>query len=99
MPKQWQSISKRKLEQQAARIPKEWLLPVASNSTTSAANVLDVPRNCGILANGELEITEARDATTLVEKLAKGELKSVDVVRAFCKVVILLSPDYCVWKN
>jgi amidase len=87
MPEQWQSISKRKLEQQASRIPQEWLL--STPSAGEGNNVLHVPRDCGLLSHTDLEITEAKDATALVEKLARGELKSVDVVKAFCKVGVL----------
>jgi amidase len=47
--------------------------------------VLDVPRRSGILTKKELDITENHDATDLVSKMAKGELKSVEVVTAFCK--------------
>lgn len=47
--------------------------------------MLDVPRTCGILTEKELDITENYDATALVEKMAKGDLKSVEVVTAFCK--------------
>jgi amidase len=87
MPEQWQSISRRKLEHQASCIPQEWLLPARFTSAAGAVNnVVNVPRECGLLTDVDLEITEARDATALVEKLAKGELKSADVVRAFCKV-------------
>jgi len=46
---------------------------------------MDVPRTCGILSEKELDITENYDATALVEKMAKGEFKSVEVVTAFCK--------------
>jgi hypothetical protein len=84
MPEQWQSISKRKKKQQASRIPKEWLLP--ANTASNSNNVLDIPRKCGLLSEKELNITEAYDATDLVQKLGRGELKSVDVVTAFCKV-------------
>jgi amidase len=89
MPEQWQSISKRKKDEQSSRIPKEWLLRDAFKPTSDVINVLDVPRKCGLLSQKELDITEARDATDLVEKLARGELKSVDVTTAFCKVNIV----------
>jgi amidase len=91
MSEKWQTISKRKLEQQASRIPKQWLLPTEFKKTAGVVNVLDIPRKCGILSNQELEITEARDATALVEKLSHGDLTSVDVVKAFCKVGIFSS--------
>jgi amidase len=91
MPESWQSVSKRKKEQQASRIPKEWLLVAEFKPSAGTLNVLDIPRKCGILDEKDLEITENYDATALVEELAKGRLKSVDVTRAFCKVPSQLS--------
>jgi len=84
----WQSISKRKKEQQASRIPKEWLLPAEFIPSSGTLDVLDIPRKCGILDKQDLQITENYDATDLVEEMAKGRLKSVDVTRAFCKVLL-----------
>jgi amidase len=84
MPEQWESISKRKKEEQASRIPKDWLPPRSIAPVSS--NVLPIPRLSGLLSERELDITEAYDATYLIKKLAKGQLKSVDVVTAFCKV-------------
>jgi amidase len=86
MPESWQSISKRKKEQQASRIPKEWMLPSEFKPVADVFNVQDIPRKCGILDEMDLDITENYDATALVEELAKGRLKSVDATRAFCKV-------------
>jgi amidase len=91
MSGQWQAISKRKLEQQASRIPNQWLLSSKLKNTAGVINVLDIPRKCGLLSNKELEITEAQDATALVQRLSHGELTSVDVVKAFCKVGLLFS--------
>ena len=48
-------------------------------------NVLDVPATCGILSSKEIEITGNWDAVVLIEKLAKGELTSLEVTTAFCK--------------
>lgn len=45
---------------------------------------MDVPRDCGLLSEKELEITE-RTAVDLVKRLAKGELTAVEVTAAFCK--------------
>lgn len=84
MPDQWQSISKRKKEEQASRIPSGWL-PNRSTAPIKKS-VLSIPRISVVLNEKELDITEAYDATYLVKKLAKGQLKSVDVVTAFCKV-------------
>lgn len=79
----WQSIARRKREEQASKIPKEWLLK--SRPAAHQTNVLNVPCHCGILTDREVQITEEHDATDLVQGLRSGKLKSVDVVTAFCK--------------
>ncbi|KAL2357109.1 acetamidase [Cryomyces antarcticus] len=83
MSESWQSIAARKKEEQTSRIPKEWLL--AREPSPNLNNVLSVPRSCRLLSERELAITENYDATALAEEIAKGRLKSVDVVTAFCK--------------
>ncbi|KAH7392809.1 amidase signature domain-containing protein [Pyrenochaeta sp. MPI-SDFR-AT-0127] len=84
----WETLTKQKREQVKAKIPAEWRLPselTANFHEKATISVLDVPRSSGILTAKELEITENYDATDLVGRLASGELKSVDVVTAFCK--------------
>ncbi|KAH8716848.1 amidase signature domain-containing protein [Phaeosphaeriaceae sp. PMI808] len=84
----WQDLAKAKRESVAAKIPQDWLLPTSLSSKyteTSTLNVLDVPRTCGLLTEKELDITENYDATALVQLMAAGKLKSIDVVTAFCK--------------
>lgn len=78
----WESIARRKQEERASRIPKQWLLP--SSIQKDRLNVLNVPRESGILTQDELRLTE-HDATTLLSGLLGGLLKSVDVVTAVCK--------------
>lgn len=46
--------------------------------------MIDVPASSGILSEQELKITEST-ASELVPRLAKGQLKAVDVTLAFCK--------------
>lgn len=82
----WQSIAQRKQAHLAASIPEEWRLK--SKPGANRSNVLDVPRECGLLSDRELGITEKCDATDLVREMAAGRLKSEDVVRAFCKVCV-----------
>lgn len=82
MPSTWESIAARKKQEQAARIPKDWLLP--AHIDVFHNNALEVPASCGLLSEHEIQITN-HDATALVEELAAGRLKSVDVVTAFCK--------------
>lgn len=83
MPDNWEPIARRKREERASRIPKEWHL--RSSIPDTRINVLDVPRESGILTPEELRLTENFDATALVAGLSTGLLKSVDVVTAFCK--------------
>ncbi|KAF2826256.1 amidase [Ophiobolus disseminans] len=84
----WQSLAKSKRDSVFANIPKDWLLPAYLTSQyteTSTLSVIDVPRTCGLLSAKELEITEQYDATELVQLMSTGQLKSIDVVTAFCK--------------
>ncbi|KAK3057314.1 hypothetical protein LTR09_001496 [Extremus antarcticus] len=83
MTESWQPIAQRKREERDSRIPKEWLLKTLPDD--QRLNVLDVPRESGILTLEELRLTEQFDATALVAGLSNGLLKSVDVVTAFCK--------------
>ncbi|EME48089.1 hypothetical protein DOTSEDRAFT_69881 [Dothistroma septosporum NZE10] len=83
MPDTWQDIAKRKQEERNTRIPHEWRL--RRTAPGGCRNVLHVPRQCGILNDNEIKITEQYDATALCEELAAGAIRSEDVVRAFCK--------------
>jgi amidase len=78
----WQSISKRKKEEQWSRIPPEYRL---KDIPPNLKSVLHIPRTCGLLTPEELAITEQYDATALAEAIRSRSLKSVDVARAFCK--------------
>ena len=77
----WRAIAARKKQEQLARIPQSWRL----DPDCPRMNLLEASRTCGILNKRELQITEYRDATALLEDLETGALKSVDVVTAFCK--------------
>jgi hypothetical protein len=90
IPEKWQLVSWAKKDEQRARIPTEWLLK--ESPSHGVTTYLDVPRQCGLLSKEELRITEEYDATSLAEAIRSGSLKSVDVVRAFCKVHTLLRP-------
>jgi hypothetical protein len=79
----WQSIARRKQQEQANAIPQSWTLK--TRPAANRKNVLAIPRECGILSGREIEITEKYDATALVQQLVARKLKSVDVVTAFCK--------------
>lgn len=79
----WQSIARRKQQEQLDSIPKDWILK--TRPAASRNNVLAIPQECGLLSAQEIELTERYDATALVGELAAKRLKSVDVVTAFCK--------------
>ncbi|RMZ67257.1 acetamidase [Pyrenophora seminiperda CCB06] len=84
----WRTLAASKRASVYSKIPPAWRLSTSQTvqfTETSPISVLDVPRMCGILTEKELDITENYDATALVEKMAKGDLKSVEVVTAFCK--------------
>jgi len=65
-------------------IQKQWLLPADKLPSPGRTNVLDVPRECGLLDEKELKITET-DATGLVEKMSQGTWTAEDVLTAFLK--------------
>jgi amidase len=79
----WRDIAARKRAEQYARIPEAWRLPQSTDHEKS--NILQVPRQSGILTDVELQITEKYDATDLIDELAKGNLTSEAVTTAFCK--------------
>ncbi|KAB5530269.1 amidase signature domain-containing protein [Coniochaeta sp. 2T2.1] len=85
----WVEKAVAKRAEAQAKIPVEWKLSADILRQVSERgeqqSVLDVPRKSGILTVQELEITENYDATALRDKLAQGELSSVQVVTAFCK--------------
>ena len=65
-------------------IPKRWLLPAEKLPSPKRTNVLDIPRESGILTERELQITET-DATGLVETMANGTWTAEEVTIAFLK--------------
>lgn len=65
-------------------IQKQWLLPADKLPSPERTNVLDVPKESGVLTERELKITET-DATGLVESMAKGTWTAEEVAIAFLK--------------
>ncbi|KAF2654945.1 Acetamidase [Lophiostoma macrostomum CBS 122681] len=80
MGQSWEEIAADKRARLAKTIPAEWKI----EELPTEDSVLDFPRTSGLLSAEELEITGS-SAVDLVAKLAKGQLKSVDVTQAFCK--------------
>lgn len=84
----WLDVSTRKRSEVARRIPSEWKLSpetLAVIRPDADINVMAIPRNCGLLTDKELQITEKYDATDLIAKMAAKELSSAEVTLAFCK--------------
>lgn len=76
----WEDIAADKRSRISKSIPSDWVVQDAPKDDS----MFDFPRTSGLLSAQELEWTNA-SATELVAKLAKGELKSVDLTLAFCK--------------
>lgn len=86
----WEQLVSKKKESLRDSIPQEWRLnPDVLASLTETGNsrlmALDPVRKSGILNDLEIEITEKYSAAQLVSRMARGDLKAVEVVTAFCK--------------
>ncbi|KAF7713053.1 Acetamidase [Penicillium ucsense] len=80
MAPSWQELAADKQKRINDSIPQEWRI----TELPSGDSVFDFPAKSGILSTRELEITEAT-ASDLVQQLAQGKLKAVEVTVAFCK--------------
>lgn len=76
----WEETAADKKERIEKTIPDEWRI----KSKDVGDSVMDYPAMSGIMSDEELAITNST-AVDLVAKLAKGQMKSVAVTRAFCK--------------
>jgi hypothetical protein len=87
LPPEWQNrVAKKWMQNQEKLAPYGMQLDDYSEySSDNPISVLDVPSTSGVLTTAELTITESYDATALLMQIAGGNLRSVDVVRAFCK--------------
>ncbi|CAK7238286.1 hypothetical protein SEUCBS140593_010512 [Sporothrix eucalyptigena] len=89
----WEVLVAAHRERQRQSIPNEWLLDDAKlaalkgtgSSDEGRLIQLDAVSQSGLLSQAELDITSNFAAHELVDKLARGELSSEDVVRAYCK--------------
>jgi amidase len=68
----------------AKSIKQEWLLPAEKLPPKNRINVINLARESRILSEREMEITET-DATGLVDRMARGNLKAEEVLIAFAK--------------
>lgn len=86
MSSDWRDRCAARRQQQRDEIPKEWLieLPPADQH-----NVIDIPRQCGLLSERELLITETVDVELMLRRLASAEWSSEEVTTAFYKRAII----------
>lgn len=83
-PRDYLARAAEKRALQTSKIPLEWRLspiPPADHVPSALQHI----RTCGVLTPEELTITETRDASSLLQRLASGQISSVTVVGAFAK--------------
>lgn len=78
----------------AAKVPEELYIP-QSVFDNPPNNVRAIPRECGILSEQEIEITEKYDAVALAEAIASKKLTAVAVATAFGKRAIIAHQLTC----
>ncbi|OAP64558.1 hypothetical protein AYL99_00530 [Fonsecaea erecta] len=82
MATDWQERCAQARAARDATIPKAWLLK--NPPSDDVTNVMSVPYTSGLMTDEELALTEL-DATELLQRLRKGEIKSYNITLAFCK--------------
>ncbi|KAJ3726656.1 general amidase [Lentinula raphanica] len=82
----WKTRCAQRKQAQLESIPKEWLI---NAPPTDRMNVMDIPKECGLLSVRELEITETVDVEVILQKLASSVWSSVEVTTAFYKRAII----------
>ncbi|KAG5929163.1 hypothetical protein E4U53_002516 [Claviceps sorghi] len=82
------------LDEFAATVPRSLVLP-EDTIRNPPINVTGIPRQCGLLSETELDITENYDATALAGAIASRRLTSVDVVSAFAKRALIAHQLSC----
>lgn len=80
MSSNWEQLAADKQTRINDSMPEEWRI----QELPTEDSVFDFPAKSGLLTDQELSITES-SATDLVQQLAQGKLKAVDVTIAFCK--------------
>lgn len=86
LPADWEAVCARRKRVQAESIPTEWIIPTPPEDQL---NVMNVPRQCGLLTDLEMDITETVDVQTILDKLCRAEWSSVQVTTAFYKRAIV----------
>jgi amidase len=81
----WSSDATRaKKAAQEAAIPAKWRIPADKMPAPDVKDVTGYVASCGVLSADELAIVHT-EPTTLLAKLAAGELTALAVTTAFCK--------------
>ncbi|KAI5460719.1 putative fatty-acid amide hydrolase [Mariannaea sp. PMI_226] len=81
--KNYQAIASEKKAEQWSKIPHNWR--ISAERLQDVNNVMEIPLNCGLLNDTEIEITSKYDATAIVEKLKARTWSVEQVTVAFCK--------------
>lgn len=84
----WQRQAQRGRDILENSIPKQWLAPAEILPPITQKNVIDFPKQSGLLSERELAITDM-SATQLVAEMGRGKLKAEEVVVAFLKRAVL----------
>lgn len=85
-PSDWEERCAARKRVQMESIPREWIIEPPPKDQL---NVMDVPRQCGLLDSLEMKITETVDVEIILEKLRRAEWSSVQVTTAFYKRAII----------
>lgn len=78
----WQEIAAKKQAQRDALIPPRWRIDVSKYQ--SRANLLNVPVECGVLSDRQVDITSNYDAVDLLAQMRNASFSVEEVVTAFC---------------
>ena len=84
----WKEHAKSRKLQQENEIPEGWRIRTPPLRIENL-NVLDVPKNCGLLTPREILITETDDIELTLRKLGSGEWSSFEVTTAYYKRAII----------
>lgn len=91
-PPSWKTVVAAKQAQLQVAMPSEWRIPVTllaavdlSLESTLSLDNTPLLRDCGILSDRELAITEQHTAVDLLAQLAAGTLTALEVTLAFSK--------------
>ncbi|KAJ7129286.1 general amidase [Mycena epipterygia] len=82
----WEVLCTRRKRVQIESIPQDWIIEPPPKTQM---NVMNVPSQCRLLDDLELEITETVDVQIILEKLRLAEWSSVQVTTAFYKRAII----------